>query len=175
MLEPEAHLPYPDRREPLELLCPLIALPFLEHHTNGIMQSVSGFFYLTQEVGDLPLLLYQQFPLLLTTVLHTGYTTLCLIHHRRHLLFLTIMNKACIEICGLILYGDMLLFCQNKFEDVELLAYIIHIKKCQTVVHSSHHHTAFSSGLFGGKLETVSQEQETCHTHYSTCNEMIAF
>lgn len=41
----EAYLAYSDLRKPFALLCPIVALPFLELYTNGVVQSGAGFFY----------------------------------------------------------------------------------------------------------------------------------
>lgn len=105
---------------------PHVASPFLEHHSIG----EGGFCVLflwpygaTWEFATAGPLTVPYFSFLLSPP--TGHITLSF-----HLTlmniwiassFLKIINKTCIEICGLISLEGMFLFCWNKFCSVELL------------------------------------------------------
>lgn len=111
----EAYLAYPDLRKPLELLCPIAALLFLELYTNGVVQSGSGFFYphvttwrcatdegistsflLLSTAPHRTYLLESNSPLMRASAPppHRTYSPLM-----ASTFFLTIMNKAYIKIC----------------------------------------------------------------------------
>lgn len=90
----EAYLAYSDLSKPFALLCPIVALPFLELYTNGVVQSGAGFVYphvTTWRFAADEGISTPSFSLLLPPP--RTYSPLMASA------FLTIMNKAYIKIC----------------------------------------------------------------------------